>query len=95
MRFRGYFEEYLSAAPIHHVGVSRFQTTWTSEVEREALRRAYNANRHRDNSLKNKEIPLTFRIGELLRTFWVKRNAGRAHLPNIFLFNGLYELIKS
>lgn len=37
-RFRGYFEEYLSAAPIHHVGVSRFQTTWTSEVEREALR---------------------------------------------------------
>lgn len=37
-RFRGCFEEYLSAAPIHHVGVSRFQTTWTSEVEREALR---------------------------------------------------------
>ena len=36
--FRAYFEEYLSAAPIHHVGVSRFQTTWTSEVEREALR---------------------------------------------------------
>lgn len=36
--FRGYFEEYLSAAPIHHVGVSRFQTTWTSEVEMEALR---------------------------------------------------------
>lgn len=31
--FRAYFEEYLSAAPIHHVGVSRFQTTWTSEVE--------------------------------------------------------------
>ena len=37
-RFRGYFEEYLSAAPIHHVGVSRFKETWTSEVEREALR---------------------------------------------------------
>lgn len=36
--FRGYFEEYLSAAPIHHVGVSRFKETWTSEVEREALR---------------------------------------------------------
>ena len=54
MRFRGYFEEYLSAAPIHHVGVSSFQTTWTSEVEREALRRAYNANRHRDNSLKTR-----------------------------------------
>ena len=36
--FRAYFEEYLSAAPVHHVGVSRFQTTWTSEVEREALR---------------------------------------------------------
>ena len=36
--FRAYFEEYLSAAPIHHVGVSRFQTTWTSEVEQEALR---------------------------------------------------------
>ena len=37
-KFRAYFEEYLSAAPVHHVGVSRFQTTWTSEVEREALR---------------------------------------------------------
>lgn len=37
-KFRAYFEEYLSAAPIHHVGVSRFQTTWTSEVEMEALR---------------------------------------------------------
>ena len=37
-KFRAYFEEYLSAAPIHHVGVSSFQTTWTSEVEREALR---------------------------------------------------------
>ena len=36
--FRTYFEEYLSAAPIHHIGVSRFQTTWTSEVELEALR---------------------------------------------------------
>lgn len=35
--FRAYFEEYLSAAPIHHVGVSRFKTTWTSEVEREVL----------------------------------------------------------
>lgn len=37
-KFRAYFEEYLSAAPIHHVGVSRFNETWTSEVEREALR---------------------------------------------------------
>lgn len=34
---RAYFEEYLSAAPIHHIGVSRFQTTWTSEVELEVL----------------------------------------------------------
>lgn len=36
--FRSYYEEYLAAAPIHHVGVNRFQTTWTSEVEREVLR---------------------------------------------------------
>ena len=35
--FRAYYEEYLSAAPIHHVGVRRFQETWTSEVEREAI----------------------------------------------------------
>lgn len=39
-KFRAYFEEYLSAAPVHHVGVRRFNETWTSEVEREALRRA-------------------------------------------------------
>ena len=37
-KFRAYFEGYLSAAPIHHVGVQRFNETWTSEVEREALR---------------------------------------------------------
>ena len=37
-KFRAYFEEYLSAAPVHHVGVQRFNETWTSEVEREAIR---------------------------------------------------------
>ena len=37
-KFRAYFEEYLAASPIHHVGVRRFNETWTSEVEREALR---------------------------------------------------------
>ena len=37
-KFRVYFEEYLFAAPVHHVGVRRFNETWTSEVEREALR---------------------------------------------------------
>ena len=37
-KFRAYFEEYLSAAPIHHVGVQRYLETWESEVEREALR---------------------------------------------------------
>ena len=36
--FRVYFEEYLSAAPVHHVGVRRYLETWESEVEREALR---------------------------------------------------------
>ncbi|MBM6803288.1 sigma-70 family RNA polymerase sigma factor [Mediterraneibacter glycyrrhizinilyticus] len=36
--FRAYFEEYISAAPIHHVGVQRFLETWESEVEREAIR---------------------------------------------------------
>lgn len=36
--FRAYFEGYLSAAPIHHVGVKRYLETWESEVEREALR---------------------------------------------------------
>lgn len=36
--FRAYFEEYLSAAPVHHVGVQRYLETWESEVEREALR---------------------------------------------------------
>lgn len=36
--FRAYFEEYLSAAPVHHVGVQRYLETWESEVEREAIR---------------------------------------------------------
>lgn len=36
--YRRYYEEYLAAAPIHHIGIESFQRTWTSEVEREALR---------------------------------------------------------
>lgn len=32
-KFRSYFEQYISASPIHHVGVSKFQRTWTSAVE--------------------------------------------------------------
>lgn len=37
LKLRAYYEEYLAAAPIHHVGVRRFRETWTSEVEREAI----------------------------------------------------------
>lgn len=36
--FRVYYEEYFSAAPIHHVGVETFNRTWTSSVEAEVLR---------------------------------------------------------
>ena len=37
-RFKGYYEEYLEASSCHHVGVRRFNRTWTSVVEEEALR---------------------------------------------------------
>lgn len=37
--FKAYYEEYLSAAPVRHVGVERFNRTWTSEVEQAALKR--------------------------------------------------------
>lgn len=36
--FRGYFEQYLAAGPIHHVGINEFNRTWTSSVEAEVLR---------------------------------------------------------
>lgn len=36
-KLRGYHEQYLSAAPIYHVGVDKFQRTWTSAVEAEVL----------------------------------------------------------
>lgn len=36
-RFRGYYEEYLEAGPILHVGVENFNRTWTSSVERKVL----------------------------------------------------------
>lgn len=35
--FRGYYEEYLSAASVHHVGLRAFRINWTSEVEREVI----------------------------------------------------------
>lgn len=38
-KYRGYYEEYISASPVCHVGVESFQRTWTSSTEREALRR--------------------------------------------------------
>lgn len=37
-KFRGYHEEYMKAACCHHVGIESFRRTWTSEVEREALK---------------------------------------------------------
>lgn len=37
--YRDYFEQYISASPIYHVGVSRFSSTWTSATEELALRR--------------------------------------------------------
>ena len=36
-RLREYYEEYISASPIRHVGLERFQSTWVSAVEWEAL----------------------------------------------------------
>lgn len=36
-KFRGYYEEYLAAAPVHHVGLESFKRTRFSEVEREVL----------------------------------------------------------
>ena len=36
-KFRAYYEQYLSAAPVHHVGVQSFQRTWTSEVEKAVI----------------------------------------------------------
>lgn len=36
-QFRGYYEQYLAAGPIYHVGVDTFKRTWTSSVEAEAL----------------------------------------------------------
>lgn len=37
-KFKGYYEEYIQAASFQHVGVRRFNETWWSEVEREAMR---------------------------------------------------------
>lgn len=39
-KYRGYYEEYISASPVRHVGVESFQRTWTSSTEREALHRS-------------------------------------------------------
>lgn len=38
-KFRGYYEEYIAAASIHHTGLQSFRSTWTSEVERDAIGR--------------------------------------------------------
>lgn len=38
-KFRSYFEQYISASPIHHVTVNKFNDTWTSSTELLALKR--------------------------------------------------------
>lgn len=38
-KLQKYCEEYLSAVTVPHVGVRGFNSTWTSEVEREAIKR--------------------------------------------------------
>ena len=35
--FKSYYEQYLAAGPIYHVGIDRFNRTWTSSVEAEVL----------------------------------------------------------
>ena len=36
--FRSYYEQYLSPSPVYHIGVKKFNRTWTSSTEQEALR---------------------------------------------------------
>lgn len=36
--FRGYYEQYIAPATIHHVGLNEFESTWMSSTELEALR---------------------------------------------------------
>lgn len=36
--FKGYYEQYLAPATIHHVGLNEFERTWLSSTEQEALR---------------------------------------------------------
>ena len=36
-KFQKYYEQYLTASPIYHVGLRTFNRTWTSSVEAEAL----------------------------------------------------------
>ena len=38
-KYLTYYNEYLTAAPIHHIGLQTYLTTWESEVERNAMRR--------------------------------------------------------
>ena len=38
-KLRGYYEEYLAASPVCHVGTKQFNTTWTSAIEKEVLRK--------------------------------------------------------
>lgn len=44
-KYRGYYEEYISATPVYHVGVEPFQRTWTSSTERIALYQTRNIRR--------------------------------------------------
>ena len=67
-KFKCYFEQYISAHSYQHVGVENFHRTWTSEVEREALREFDREEQHRRIMEEADRVLLeNARIREMLR----------------------------
>ena len=98
-RFRAYHEEYLSASQIHHVGVRRFNETWTSEVERDAIREMLldgrkkkggvkmNRGRKDGNEMKNHEGYYDPTAGKAIRRAHRTKRRGRGERNGLSLIH--------
>lgn len=85
---RKYYEEYISATSHRHIGVENFQNTWTSEVEREAIKRYEKSRRiSRPDSGKGdqKSVPNQEAEGALFRAFDLPSERGAGVSSGIYI----------
>ena len=87
-RVRKYYEEYISATSHSHIGLETFRNTWTSEVEREAIKRyekSRRISRHDSGEGDQKSVPDQETEGAHFRAFDLPSERGAGVSGGIYI----------